>query len=367
MGSWSQRLFAGLGRLTAWIGRATRFWFWQGLAALLAVCLIIAVVRPFASQPSLEADDIAASWNQSIARLGILPIFPPAEDFYVGDVWAVITNAEEAPLLGKAVRVAHLDLRKDLEIAQKQRPVFATTANTTPTASTKPVEDASDHISLTLAAFPGLTITHAKRAAGSLGWHTFGFGSSRDDQELEEIRIPVAETYGVPYAEAFVRLDEWCLDPNTKLLCSDGYLRRLLAYSIGDRILAARNGKYLAQLQLSLVTRVFLTRTIEQRRLIATGGDVTLRTTRPSSAPTSNTGKSENSTLGERASDEGGDRLENAKGTDPNAIPSATITSSRKGGSEIEVHRSFPRPVAFGFRAVSIAVPLSEPRSESQR
>ena len=35
--------------------------------------------------------NVVAEWNDVILRLGIEPVFPPEEDIYVGDVFAVIT------------------------------------------------------------------------------------------------------------------------------------------------------------------------------------------------------------------------------------------------------------------------------------
>src|SRR5262249_28269951 len=158
---------------------------------------------PFGAPSKLDADDIATSWNRSIARLGISPLFPPEEDFHVGDVWVVIADGEDTPLLGKAVRIAHIDLREEIRNTRSGQPFFADTARYAvdekarrqdPTETEAPP---NGRIFLTLTAFPGLTITHTTRSAGSLGWSIGGLGTGRDDQYVEEIRIPVAETYGV--------------------------------------------------------------------------------------------------------------------------------------------------------------------------
>jgi hypothetical protein len=84
--------------------------------------------------------DVAAAWNEGIARLGILPVYPPGEDFYVGDVWAVIAGANvpgtnesksagQTTLLGKSVRIANIDLRKEMQAAKNQQPKFSDTTS----------------------------------------------------------------------------------------------------------------------------------------------------------------------------------------------------------------------------------------------
>jgi hypothetical protein len=60
-----------------------------------AIFYILFLVRPFSTiDLGSKSEDIASSWNASISRLGISPIFPPQEDFYVGDIWAVIVDSE---------------------------------------------------------------------------------------------------------------------------------------------------------------------------------------------------------------------------------------------------------------------------------
>jgi hypothetical protein len=371
-----QGLLVWLSHAATQIRTSTRTWFWQGLAALLVICLIVGFVRPFARSPNPDADDVAASWNKSMSRLGILPMFPPAEDFYVGDVWAVVADAQEIPLLGKAVRVAHIDLREEMQKARNRQPIFADTASNTGNAishqqSTEVSEVSDKEISLTLTAFPGFTITHTTRATGSLGWNILGFGAEHDRQQIEEIRIPVAETYGVPYADAFVRLDAWCTDAATAILCSDKFLRRLIAYSVSPRILAARNGSYTARLQLILVTRVFLAREIEQRRLANdTGGAVLQARTTSASAvpPVEPAVKIQENTSPEQRSESVSNSLkQNADAAVLRGTPFATASAILAGGAELMLRQVFQRPVAFGYRAVTIDVPPSTPASEIQR
>ena len=81
---------------------------WPVASGVLLTALVVAIGWPFLNTPDPTPDDIATSWNKGIARLGLLPVFPPSEDLHVGDIWAVVVEDAadpSAPLLGKAVRV----------------------------------------------------------------------------------------------------------------------------------------------------------------------------------------------------------------------------------------------------------------------
>jgi RHS repeat-associated protein len=57
----------------------------------LAVLLFtVVIVSPLVAVPDPTGDDVSAAWNQSIGRLGIIPVCPLAEDVSVGDIWAIV-------------------------------------------------------------------------------------------------------------------------------------------------------------------------------------------------------------------------------------------------------------------------------------
>jgi hypothetical protein len=353
-----------------------RAWSWQILAAVLVIAFILAVVRPFSSMPAAEAEDVAKAWNQSIARLGILPVFPPEEDLYVGDLWAVVADAEDTPLLGKAVRIAHINLREEFRQADSRQPVFVETAELKAgdkfrRQERKEIEQATpdDRIALTLAAFPGITITHTTRAAGSLTAKFVSLGAGRDDQQLEQIRIRTAETYGVRSAAAFARLDEWCSNARTKIYCTDEFVRRVVAFSVSDRVLATRKGRYIARLQLRLVTRVFLTREIEHRRSQSGArGGVMQGSAEPRSSvnPPSEPPKSGENSNAETRSGAALDRVTVSTNTaSGEGIAGGRISTFRADGADMELHEVFQRPVAFGYRAVTIDLTPATPSTET--
>ncbi|MXP65985.1 hypothetical protein E0493_21800 [Roseomonas sp. M0104] len=309
--------------------------------------MILLLIRPFAAPATVTAEDVAQAWNESISRLGILPVFPPEEDLHVGDLWAVIaSDAEGTPLLGKAVRLAHIDLRDLMHAAQQRQPRFPDTAaraagdefRRQPLIEVPPEEGATDAIRLTLAAFPGITIRHSRRiaSASAPGW--LSFGAARDELEEEEIRILLAETYGVSAAAAAGRLDEWCSAVSTRLLCTDAFARRTLALAVSKHVLEARDGRHTVPLQLRLVTRVFLMREIEQNRIRDSGADARAGAVAPNSTPG---GASAGAALAE-------------------------ASFRQAGRTGITLRQVFERPVVFGFRAVTVALPPSSPPSEPE-
>ncbi|NKE48594.1 hypothetical protein HB662_27750 [Roseomonas frigidaquae] len=328
-----------------------RRWSWPVIVTGVAIAFALLVVRPFDAAPDPAVEDVAQAWNRSVGRLGVLPVFPPEEDLHVGDLWAFIaSDASDTPLLGKAVRLAQLDLR-DLLRAPRRRPVFPDTVareeggefRRQPRTELTDVPP-PDAIALTLTAFPGIVIRHSRRvgstAAGILG----AFGARREILEEEEIRIPVAETYGVHAAAAAGRFDEWCAAPETALLCTDAFARRTLAYAVSDRVLETREGRYVVPVHLRLVTRVFLMREIEHRRARDDGRGASARggPAAPGTAPTTDAGEAHL-----RAS------LDRAAG--------AEGAVWRADSAGISLRQVFQRPVVFGMRAVTFALPPSQP------
>ena len=384
--------------MPAWlvaIGNFVRTW-WQILVAVLILAVAVFVVQPFKSIPDPGPEDVAAAWNTSIGRLGIQPLYPPTEDFGVGDVLAVVADSENVPLLGKAVRIAHIDLR-DLILASTVEPVFADTADLAAGASFRkqdrtevPTDSKDKRITLALSAFPGITISHVTQSAAAAGNATGWFGSARNGNQVEEIQIKGAETYGVSTIEAIVKFNNWCRDEKTKAYCDDSFVRQALAFAVSDRVLATRKAdstkaagtytegakdtpgtnatgttapttgakEYAARLQLQLVTRVYLTREIEQRRMNeAAAGAAVQALADPSQAkPDPAAAKP-----GDQSGIEAINRNLAASGT-----TGAKIAIVRSDGVNISLQETFQRPIAFGFRAVTIALTPSVPGNDQK-
>lgn len=339
--------------------RAHRGAFLSAAGVAVVGLFIVFVVRPFGHPAELKSEDVASMWNKSIARLGILPLYPPQEDFHVGDVWVVVAETDEKPLLGQAVRVGHIDLRTAITAARQGRPVFAETGavNSAGHRGTSPVEvealgPADERIALTLTAFPGITITHAIDAKAGLGVASGSLGANRNGVDTEEITIPVAETYGAPASVGLLALDAWCAAPATKLYCSDQYARRLLTFGVNSQVLDAKAGRYTNTLQVRLITRVFVTRAIKQKRGLsdARGFEAGVAAAKDKGA------------VGEPAA--GVSAAAVAEGV---AAATGSLALNRTNGAQVQLDQVFQRPVAFGYRAITFAIPPSTPSKELKR
>jgi hypothetical protein len=176
------------------------------------------VVRPFDDDQPNYGDDIASAWREGIGRLGLTAVFPPEEDFYVGDIFAVVADEDKkSNLLGRAARIGRLDLTEAILKAGTGRPVFPDTAELANGQHFRhqPEEALStgdtSWITLSLVSFPGIRIRTKRNTTSALSLAYFGANAGRDFETVEEISIPVAETYGTDPSEALDSLKQWDL------------------------------------------------------------------------------------------------------------------------------------------------------------
>jgi hypothetical protein len=284
----------------------------------MVAVFILVYVRPFEAKPAFS---IAAAWNESIGRLGISPVYPPQEDMQVGDLLAAVVGAETTNMLKKSTLLAHIDMRDLMLKEQQDRLLFADTVvakegDSIPLSNRLAVAAPSgNRVALTLAAFPGFAIRYSNDASASASTSSLSLFGARKEEETEEIRIPVAETYGVSPASAVQRLKDWCGEHD---------------YGVQPHV------------ELMLITRVYLMREIDQRR-------------------TSNS----NRNLGATASFDVAGRTDTS-GASPEHVARAAQNEAAESGipartaatritsNEIALHRSFHRPLVFGYRYVSL-------------
>ena len=339
------------------MGLLARDWVLIVGGAFAAFTLL--VVRPFGDWSTEPPKDLATEWNESIAQLGISPVFPPEEDLYVGDIFAVISGSTKKPLLGRAVRIGHVDLHPDMVDESLAKPVFKDTTELKKTDEYRHQDDTEDaslagdrHIHLTIAAFPGISISHLAHAGSAVGTSIFGIGAARDSTAVEELRIPVAETYGVAASRAGGRLVAWCSDPQHAVYCTYNFVRHVLAYTIDPDLLRSANGALPPEIELQLVTRVFMTRTIEQRRLQKSARGLSATMHQKAVVPTPPAAEDKSATPESRARD----AISAAQQTTASGADAATPAADVSNGDldEIRLQQTFQRPVVFGFRSWNI-------------
>lgn len=340
-------------------------WRWLGplVGALGSVVLAGLVVLWTASTPEERtANDIIADWNRTISKLGIEPVFPPEEDIYVGDIFAVVTAdhldnnpgkrapAESTavstlsasnPLLNRAVKIDHVDMTQTLKEFYGQLPVFSTTTSR-PAADrdiwpqTSDVDPfiASPHKFLSLAAFPAFTIKTSNTGSGDLELPLIGrLRFSRDRKDSEELEIVFAETYGVPTVVAAAILAKYCQDPYSQSACIEQNVRDHLSFLMGSAVkdLLPNSRNYRFEVQLHFVYRAYLTRAINRRLAATVAREANSERATPPAAP------------GATAA---------SPGQPSTAAPGIDASGKFQSDRQSSLDRAFQRPIVFGYRAV---------------
>jgi hypothetical protein len=362
-------------KVWVWAGEHKRSLMWAfGLVAVAAAAIFVFRFG-FADRPSEQ--NIVAEWNDTIRKLGIEPVFPPEEDLYVGDLLAVIVNdthpgladAQTRPLLNRAIKLAHLDLSKDLIENYRMLPFFPPTTERPSETGKAWIEAPSSsgiftppdvRQVLAIAAFPGFSIQHQRNIAGGLSYLLKGqLGAAEQNADDIELNIPFAETYGVPSLLANYRLNLYCADPFNKDVCSDKTLRTHLGF-VADGMFdtfvdpETHERRYRADVQLALVNRVYMTRAIEQKRMRGGDRSANLKVSSadgeqqaPTVAPPADPAPSANPPSSQ-------DLMKKSLPTPDRLTAQGELSSGQSWNANLGLKETFERPITFGYRAVKI-------------
>ena len=313
--------------------------FLRGLGVFLMLLLVggftIYTVKPIAGEAERQ-DTVAEQWARGLANLGIRPIYPPTEDFHVGDIWAIAyantSNAPNAtvPLFPRAIRLAHVPMRDEILADALRRPRFSATsqveAERSEVARLLREEGAGEGAAIPLASvtFPGSTTRRTIDASIEGRWLSNVFDGSRRDTVVEEVRLLKPAGYGVPAEVAAIALARWCRREQNR--CTRVYALRMLEYALGE--IAGDSDSI--SVEITFVSYVFLARAIERVVRVERNGAANLAL--PTVGPTGVTGA--NGSVKARV---GNTLLNELNSTEP-----------------------VPRPLAVGFRAVSMMAPVPE-------
>jgi len=339
------------------------------------------ILRPPLAAPE---KDIAQAWNESIAKLGILALYPPQEDFHVGDVWAMaIRNAnDETPFASRAVRVGTIDLLDAIRGGLGPHPAFDDTPvaadgvgyRTLPRHVSLVAPDGAQ-IPVTMAAFPGLAIN--RTIASGAGIDAGGWNGGADGRAslVERITIPAAATYGAPLVEVYTGYLTWCADPRYRALCTDAAVRQIMSYSHPD-VLRVEEGKYLYRLQLLVISRVYLMREINHELTVTDFRGITAafghdRADAASPAPASTGEPATPAPDGQDGSaadpTAAAARPENSMTANPRTRAGALLHADGSLSSAISMpNQVFQRPLVFGYRAMAFALEPSQPKGRRE-
>jgi hypothetical protein len=285
------------------------------------------VVKPFSDESDAlsKLDDVAASWNSSVAKLGISPLFPPQENLYVGDLWAILSAAPEPNLIGKGVRLGHIDLTAAIESEQKSRIEFERAIGLTLDAGDNSAAKSKQR--LFSLAFPVISVSRNEDSGTSSVLPLVGFNSSRKSNSLDQLEIPLASTFGADSVEAVLRFYAYCDDNLTHIRCTETFARNLLSTMIDERAASASPQSDKFEIRLQLITRTYLTSSIVHKQVF--NGSTVLA---------ANAGTSSQSA---------------------ESVPKEGL--SRQGGNsrDLSFNEKFDRPLVFGFRS-AIFIPMAK-------
>ncbi|MQW42548.1 hypothetical protein GHK68_09410 [Sinorhizobium meliloti] len=323
--------------------------------------LAILIVRPWEPPGEIGSDNTAVAWNTAIERLGIAPLYPPQEDFFVGDVYVTLGDPMNEiagrqvkypsnVYKGRGIKIGHIDMRESIKTgAPKFR--FAQTKltdgapNQDHGRSAIPLaSDPDSEINLSLVGFPAITIRNHVRAEAGL----WGYLAGRKTGLTEEITIPYAESYGGSVVDGLLALDKFCSDEATAGFCQDKIARKMLSHVFGSDVNAVHDNNYVFTINLSLVTQVYLTRELKIERY--RGDSLSLDAENPDSRSNTESGPTTGSSPNEAS-------VTMQQPTEERPV----IQYNELFSNRLRLSQVFRRPVAFGFRKVSFVLPRSHP------
>jgi len=331
--------------------------FIAGAGGAIAFCIVaLFLVRAF-DQPTAQTDDnVALAWNQAIGRLWIEPVYPPQEDLFVGDVYLNLRPTKEGIALpdgqtgnvfaGRGIRIDRINLLPSLSTRpfkfKRQTASLADTTKAAESPAEKPAMPAlrkADEIELYATAFPGISIKHFIETNAS--WLDLAIG--RRSAETEEIVISSVETYSAAAPESTRQLLLYCSEPATAHFCQDQFARTLLAYSFGPDVNRTINGQYAYEITVTLVRQVFLTTDLTTARYRGDALNVGYAPIESQAASSANDAATKDATPPISTKTEASGDFQN------------------RYSSHMTMKQKFRQPVAFGFRSVSVSVPLPDP------
>lgn len=340
-----------------------------GLFVFIGLCAIVVTFVIGARDAKRLQDEgkVADDWKQSIRSLQLIPVYPPSEEYYVGDLYANDAGSpDDDPTQSKSrsMKIAHLPKTSDvLRTEYKNLPHFPLTPEkyngTSSVDGDVDVFRPQDVLKgLPIVALPAFfTTTNNDETIGG-GVVTDLVASllySRSRKERVQMKISEAETYGLPAGKARELLNEFCNrkadTPNE--LCTDRVLRDLLSSVAGASVLcprvrvnqdqgaAQKPAKRPHKIGLFLISRVYLTRSIDYEY----GSDAAVSAA--VQAKLDHSGVPPDPTTGRNAPPT---EPPQSPTNEPNDGGRVTVTRTAANGSNLKT--IFARPVVIGYQAL---------------
>jgi hypothetical protein len=236
---------------------------------------------------SLVENGLSRKYAEAARSLGVNPVYPPREEFQVGDVFLVSTAAND-PDSAVSVWLGTLDtLRVEADKFLKSRVVFKDTgvaSNTSDTAKSSlsqedlfspDISTRNDErvVSLPIAAFPSITVQAGQTASTGLVGALAALGFGTTEQTSVTLDFNDVRTYWVPQViAANYQPDALVKFGTDKLDLGAAELPQKIA---AKQLMDGRKWSGQRCLSMAIVTRVYLTRKIQytyrDRQIVAAG------------------------------------------------------------------------------------------------
>lgn len=358
------------------------FWAPRVGAVLFAAAMAAAVtVWAIGGRSVSPPHPIAEQWIDAVSQFGIEPLYPPQEDFVVGDVLAFITDdalrdVSKDPLPKRSIKLVHIDLSQELETTYgatyqfpqtKSAPEKTTDIWTLHDPATESLfKTGGPRRDLPLALFPAFSV--ARLRAAEIGSSGIGaiFGLDASGDATVEMKVDGVETYGIPAIPAELALIRFCTAAATAQYCRDHGARVQLSMLIGQQIFdqieikdrKEKRPRY--SVEIGLVSRVYLARSVES--IVRSGS--TVRSSMRLGAQDASSQENSPPKIDANGATPTYTRpkeLSLALSATASQFPAAITGAPTPGGSTtvrqtdshtLSITKILSRPIAFGFRTV---------------
>lgn len=296
-------------------------------------------------------------WIEAVERLGIAPLYPPQENFRVGDVYLTLTlnpnvslSAVEreklAPLNYVSLKLGHADVSE----AIRRIPEHPMIKRQVQDESFALAVSASDDIQVARVMFPTVVSRQAIDAQ-----NTLGFGAYVNARRNDRVEIANAWTYGINPVDALTLLYEFCQKPEMAFYCTDLGARALLGYGIGSRFNTQQSsGENIFDVSILIVSQVYFTTSFNLSLALGSSADAQQRSDhmQPEATPEASVN-----------TDAQNNRNEEAR---PDLRQRDFVGARFNSDSDLTAVYHQNSPLVFGYRAMSMR-PYSNPVSENEK
>lgn len=348
---------------------------------------------------------VAKEWSSTMRELGITPVFPPREDVQVGDVYispispdAEVEAFSQKGFLPLGLWLTHLDVAKEVTTFYSSRPSFPLTPSDTanfmaslsnnPFASLAQAADTNRNIflggdtnRLRMVGFP--TFMSATFNKGDLAAVVpveavnLAFGAGFTSARSVTVSVPVAESYGLPADIIWPKI----MNANGTLMdLTSNIPRSQLNNLVNMKQVVQQGTNFYAPLR--VITEVFYTRALDisvasqttrgfgvAGRPIASDVASTAAGAAATAARAASNSSSTNAVfispgvtnLNANAVERAAEMNNSLTQAMSQTVPGGSIKFVAAGDRGVSLRRTYDRPIAIGYHALNVFIPIDSP------